>query len=247
MDGKHIMIRPPPNSGSYYYNYKHNFSIVLLAIVDANYRFLYVDVGCNGRVSDGGVFGHCSLYQELDSNNLNIPTSKQLPGVSDELPLVLVADDAFPLKSYILKPYSLTGLTVQKRVFNYRLSRARRIVENAFGILANRFRVFMTHINLIPEKVEDIILASCALHNMLRMREEARDVYTPPGSLDVEDKVTHTVHLGEWRRDPVSTTLVPLSKQGSNRYSRAAKDIRDKFCDYFNSDAGKVPWQWKMI
>ena len=60
----------------------------------------------------------------------------------------------------MLKPYSQNGLTPEKRIFNYCLSRARRVVENAFGILANRFRVFLTPINLAPEKVEIIITLS---------------------------------------------------------------------------------------
>lgn len=53
---ENIMIKPPPNSRSYYFNYKHSFSIVLLAVIDADYKFIYIDVGCNGRVADGGVF-----------------------------------------------------------------------------------------------------------------------------------------------------------------------------------------------
>ena len=73
MDGKHILIRPPPNTGSYYFNYKHSFSVVLLAVVDTNYKFIFVDVGCNGRVSDGGVFKNNSLYAALESNARNMP------------------------------------------------------------------------------------------------------------------------------------------------------------------------------
>ena len=79
MDGKHILIRPPPNTGSYYYNYKHTFSIVLLAVVDANYKFLYVDVGCNGRVSDG-VFKNSNLSAALEHNTCAIPSHEPLPG-----------------------------------------------------------------------------------------------------------------------------------------------------------------------
>lgn len=122
MDGKHIVIRPPPNSGSYYFNYKHTFSIVLLAIVDANYRFLYVDIGCNGRISDGGVFKNCNIYQKFEQNKLDVPKPAPLPGTTIISPYVLVADDAFPLKTYILKPYSQIGMTREKRIFNYRLS-----------------------------------------------------------------------------------------------------------------------------
>ena len=147
MDGKHVLIRPPPNSGSYYFNYKHSFSIVLLAIVDANYKFIYTDIGCNGQISDGGVFKNCNLYHALEQKNLKIPKESTLPGSNQVFPFVLVADDAFPLKDYIMKPYSQHGLTAEKRVFNYRLSRTTRI--------------FMTPINLSPEKVETITLLLC--------------------------------------------------------------------------------------
>lgn len=133
MDGKHVVIRPPPGSGSYFFNYKHSFSIVLLAIVDANYRFLYVDVGCNGRVSDGGVFKHSNLFKALENNQLNLHVAEPLPTSISPFPLpyMFVCDDAFPLKENLQKPFGQTGLTTEKRIFNYRLSRARRIVENA--------------------------------------------------------------------------------------------------------------------
>ena len=74
------MIHPPPNSGSDYFNYKHFFSIVLMAIVDTEYKFIYIDIGCNGRVSDGGVFKNCSIYEALQKKNkLNI-----LPDYQDQ-------------------------------------------------------------------------------------------------------------------------------------------------------------------
>ncbi|XP_046863316.1 uncharacterized protein LOC124457069 [Xenia sp. Carnegie-2017] len=80
LNGKHILLKAPNNSGSFYFNYKNNFSIVLLALVDADYKFLYIDIGKNGRVSDGGVFRESSLSNALETNSLNLPSPTSLPG-----------------------------------------------------------------------------------------------------------------------------------------------------------------------
>ena len=88
-------------------------------------------------ISDGGVFRNSSLLNALSLNTLNIPLSD-----TESLPYVVVADDAFPLKTYMMKPHAFKNLCTEKRVFNYHLSRAHYAVENAFGILANRFGSF---------------------------------------------------------------------------------------------------------
>ena len=62
-------------------------TFLVLSVVDANYKFLYVDIGCNGRISDGGVFRNSS---SLESNSLNIPASKSLPGEVFSLPYIIV-------------------------------------------------------------------------------------------------------------------------------------------------------------
>ena len=132
-------MQAPENSGSYYYNYKRTFSIVLLAVVDAEYRFLYVDVGCNGRVSDEGVFNRCSLYHALETGTVGLPLAIPLPGRTQPVPYFFVADDAFAMRNYIMKPYPFKDQPAPNRIFNYRLIRACRTVENVFGIIANRF------------------------------------------------------------------------------------------------------------
>jgi len=92
---------------------------------------------CQGRISDGGVFRNSSLFKKLDQNLLNLLPDARLPFQEKPLPFVFVADDAFPLTVNIMKPYrSVYNKGTNQRIFNYRLSRSRRVVENVFGIMS---------------------------------------------------------------------------------------------------------------
>ncbi|XP_029166221.1 uncharacterized protein LOC114937030 [Nylanderia fulva] len=95
MDGKHVIIQSPQHSGSAYYNYKKSFSIVLLAICDANYVFTYVDIGAYGRQSDSGVFKNSLMGQKFAQGQMNVPPAEEIYEGSSKYPYVLVADEAF--------------------------------------------------------------------------------------------------------------------------------------------------------
>ena len=203
--------------------------MLLLALVDANYKFVYVDIGASGRAGDAGVFSESTLKKALGNTTLNLPSAATIEGIPSTICYHIVADDAFPLTQNIMKPYPHRNLDNPKRIFNYRLSRARRVVENAFGILANRFRVFLTTIKLSPDKVVDIILAACCLHNF--MIENNMHAYI--SALDVED--TDQLQL--------LSGLPPTS--GRNQPQHAKKQ-RTELTNYFVSDFGSVPWQEYM-
>lgn len=88
IDGKHISIQQPSSTGSEFFNYKHFFSVILLALVDANYRFIYLDIGAAGRAGDSGVFGESTLKKALSSNNLNLTPPKSIQGISQKIDYV---------------------------------------------------------------------------------------------------------------------------------------------------------------
>ena len=211
-----------------------------MAICDANCEFLYVDIGCNGRVSDGGVWDNTSISSRIATETAGLPDDRKPRGSERMLPYVFVADDAFPLQRHIMKPFSHQTQSNEERIFSYRLSRARRTVENAFGILANRFRIFLSPINLSPSKVEMAVLACTALHNFLRRDHVTQ--YTPEGSLDSEDVARCAVVPGTWRETP---DLLELQRKGRNT-SREAQSVRHDFMEYFNNE-GAVSWQDKAL
>ena len=243
-DGKHIAITKPPGSGSMYYNYKGFFSIVLMALVDYDYKFLAVDVGCQGRISDGGVFKNSQLFSAFKNNTVNIPKPKPLPNSSSpDVPFFFVADDAFSLSEFCMKPFSVRNLTELLRIFNYRLSRKRRVSENAFGIWGNRFRLFSVRNNLDPDTTTLCVLASLVLHNMLR--EKSREFYTPPGYTD-EVGPDSEILDGRWRDEQRSLLVSDLQPGKSNRSSLNAENVRNILAEYCYGP-GQVPWQWKLI
>ncbi|XP_035714843.1 protein ALP1-like [Folsomia candida] len=241
IDGKHVMIRAPPNSGSLFFNYKSFFSVVLLATCDADYRFTTVDIGGYGRQSDGGIFSSSALGRALDEDRLQIPNPLPLPGSNIVQPCTFVGDDAFALSDKMMKPYDQRGLDKKKRIFNYRLSRARRIIENVFGIIASRFNIYRRSIISDPENVVNAIKATVVLHNFLRteellMRPETRK-YCPPGYFDIDDDKNV-----EWRLQGGGSGLADFRKNNRNNYTNNARIMRDNLCNYFMGN-GSVEWQ----
>lgn len=105
IDGKHIRIKAPPNSGSDFFNYKGFFSIVLLAVVNANGKFIYVDVGGNGRASDVVVFKNSTLHKAMKEGKLLLPSDKPLPGQVAKTSHYFIGDDIFGLDRHMLKAY----------------------------------------------------------------------------------------------------------------------------------------------
>ncbi|XP_050066615.1 uncharacterized protein LOC126555778 [Aphis gossypii] len=120
IDGKHVLIQAPPHSGSNYFCYKKHF---------------IVDIGAFGKNSDASILRNSNLGKGLQNGTLNIPSPKILPGGNDVLPHVIIGDEAFPLCTNLMRPYPRDDAqrNEEKKVFNYRLSRARNTVENTFG------------------------------------------------------------------------------------------------------------------
>ena len=108
---------------------------------------------------------------------LNIPNSKPPPKIEEPLPFVIVGDEAFPLKKYLLRPYPVVSALndESKQIYNYRLLRARRVVENAVSILSQKVRLFYGRIQLSSENTEKVVLVACVLHSYLRNDASVQD------------------------------------------------------------------------
>ncbi|KAH9384379.1 hypothetical protein HPB48_026386 [Haemaphysalis longicornis] len=175
-----------------------------------------------GSQGDAGVWLTTPLQEAILNEKAGLPNEVKVASAPDILlPPVFVADDAFPIGGNMMKPFGGTSLTANKRVFNYRLSRARRVVENAFGILFSRFRYLLSINNAEPDRAKGIVDAACVLQNFL-----AQDVVRAP----------------EGNKDVIGDTTLFGFRPRRGRANAYGAALREKMCAFFNG-RGAVPWQ----
>ena len=164
IDGTHIPIISPKEHPLYYYNRKGYHSVILQALVDHEYKFLDIYVGWPGSVHDARVLANSALYSRCERGNFLPNWQKTISRTN--VPLQILGDPAYPLKSWLMKPFSETGLSGTQRTFNYRLSRARVAVENAFGRLKGRWLSLMKRNDSDIKSIPTLVAACCVLYNL---------------------------------------------------------------------------------
>ena len=217
-----------------------------MAVCDAKYKFTLVDIGDTGRQSDGSVYSKSHLGYDIENGLPNIPQPSKLPQSGRILPYVFIGDDEFGSKNHLMKQYPSQNLSLAERVLNYRSSRARRVIENAFEVAASPFRVLHRPMIAKPTAVISITKAIVALHNFL-MSLNSNDNYSycPPGFVDQDN--SSGIIEGEWRREKENILgLRDIEHLSSNNYSKSAKETRDSFKEHFNQE-GQVEWQWNIV
>ncbi|XP_059472107.1 uncharacterized protein LOC132194686 [Neocloeon triangulifer] len=255
VDGKHVVMKCPPNSGSTFFNYKKQFSVNLFAVCDANYCFTIAEVGYVGVLSDAGVFRLSPFGQSILNETHPIPEAGLLPKAKNDqnCNFFFVGDEAFGLRTDFLIPYGKGLLSVEdellsyeRRVFNYRLSRARRVIENTFGILAARWRIFHRTIEAHPENACLFVQACVCLHNFLMKTKERSGVRVPPGYFGDVYKRGELSVPGAWRKSIEGSKLVDLPMRSSRTPITEARVQRDMLARYLTYDYA-LPYQEKYV
>lgn len=232
LDGKHVRIQCPSRAGSLFFNYKQFHSIQLQAVVDADLMFVIIDVGEYGRNSDGAAFKTSSFGKALLNKELDIPNPSLIPGTDEEVAFHFVADEAYPLNSNIMRPFDGRNLNNTRRVFNQRLSRARKVVECAFGLLAKKWEIFQRPLRVHVANAETIIKVACALHNFVRARDGViRSENDTENETAAAPSPRHLAGLVNWEKNSTP-----------GRRPVDAIKARDALADFFMSEKGRLQW-----
>ena len=243
IDGNYVNIQA--RNGSIYFIYKKTFSKALHAICNTKYEFSLVDIGSAG--SDGGIFHNSVLGIGIENKLLNFPQPKPISGFNEnqKFPYTFIAYEAVPSRPHVMRAYLRKGeLNLWETILNYHLLRKRRVIENTFGILVNRFRIFLRPTTAHVDNAKFITKAITALHNFL-MKTQSKSSGFDYRALDFVDQVNGSVEISRpWHREVADVQgMVQLNNQGSNDFERIVKEVRGNFKKYFNLIQGSVPWQ----
>lgn len=212
IDGCHIPITAPVGNHTDYYNRKG----VTQGVVDADHCFLDICIGWPGSVHDARVFVHSPLYSRITEEDLLPNKPMSVNGVN--VPLFLIGDSAYPLQTWLMKPFpQSSAFTTEMKQYNYRISRARIVVENAYGRLKARWRRLMKRNDMHVDHIPNVIAAACILHNLCEIHgEHFNDAWLQ----DIND----------------SNYSQPPTVAVRDGHSNQPKRVRDALVHYFRSN-----------
>lgn len=177
IDGCHLRLQCPIGTAARkdYWCFKQFYSIVLMAIVDGKGRFLWACSGMPGNCHDSTLLQSTDIWQRLKA--LCETAVDVIGGVT--IPSMILGDNAFPFRPYLMKSYSQANRTPEQRAFNKCHASSRVIVENCFGMLKMRFRELFRGSESNPENLKYGSLAAVTLHNIMIDRREPMMVENP--------------------------------------------------------------------
>ena len=191
--------------------------MVFLTICDVHYNFIAIDIGEYRSNNDCGVLLNSRMGRKFEQSRFNIPPPEALHVLDGAVPFFLVGDELFRPKEWRMRSFAGKQLINEMRkAFNYKLSGARAIIENTFGILVLRWRIFQKPMEEKPELIEKNVLAAMGLHNYLKQTNDAH--YTPAGFADSEDKSAAIIEA-QWRR-LIDSNLQSVRPIRNSRYAK---------------------------
>lgn len=220
IDGKHVVIKSSsgPRKTSELLPPINNKSIVLFTIVDPFNKFTMIDIGSYGKYKEDGIFEKSELYLKFDVFDELVLPKIPLPGTDEPAPCVFLGNDGFVLRPYILRPFpKVKALQNEKRfMFNNHLKHLRFIVDNAFGMLSQKWNIIQRPIESDVDTAINIVKSVCCLHNYILEKEEisSNDLVRPINN------------------PRAFVQIKPTSLRSTN----IAMLVRDKFVSYYSEN-----------
>ncbi|XP_059148001.1 putative nuclease HARBI1 isoform X2 [Physella acuta] len=199
------------------------YYINLQGLVDSKYKFLSVEAVTNEHQNEGSFFLESALYKHLEEGTFPFPGPRPLPGTATKHPYVVVGDQRYPLKEYLMRPYTSGSEKISPTIeaFNIRHNQAKEAADRAFGILVAKWKCLKTGLQMDQQHVDTLVTTACLLHNIIIDKEGVMDANMLPNSVSVTKSSRSSVTRSQCRL------------KNYNRASQEAHKIRDIFKTYF--------------